>query len=75
MDKLNLSSKLTNCNWDSLRSYLMQEWESLTTSELDAAGPDAIRLARLIERKYGINSDRGMNYIYNIARTLPSFNS
>lgn len=70
-----MSTKLVNCNWNSLRTHLMQEWNGLTPSEIDSAGPDAVRLAQLIERKYGINRERGVNYIYNLARTLPFLNN
>lgn len=59
------------CNWESLREQLLQQWTLLTEQDLNATGPDASRIAILIERKYGIASRMIENYLLNFVRTMP----
>jgi len=59
------------CNWDMLREQLLQQWALISEHDLDMAGPDASRIAILIERKYGIASRMIENYLANFVRTMP----
>ena len=59
------------CNWDIMREQLMHQWTLLSEQDLEMAGPDAARIAMLIERKYGIASRMIENYLLNFVRTMP----
>jgi hypothetical protein len=59
------------CAWLALRAQLLAQWNRLTPRELDEAGPDRERLARLIQTKYGIACELAENYLRNFERTLP----
>jgi hypothetical protein len=59
------------CNWDIMREQLMHQWALLSEQDLEMAGPDAARIAMLIERKYGIASRLIENYLLNFVRTMP----
>lgn len=66
-----LSSIDLRCNWDVLRDQLLRQWTLLSEQDLEMAGPDATRIALLIERKYGIASHMIENYLLNFVRTMP----
>lgn len=59
------------CHWPMLRIQLLEQWTMLTEHDLDISGPNAQRIAALIERKYGISSQLVENYLANFARTMP----
>ena len=59
------------CDWEILRAQLLHQWQRLTAAEIDNAGPNRKRLARLVERKYGIASMCVENYLLNFERTMP----
>lgn len=59
------------CNWEVLREQLLHQWALLSENDLDMTGPDASRIALLIERKYGIASRMIENYLLNFVRTMP----
>ncbi|MBN8530753.1 MAG: hypothetical protein J0L97_02675 [Alphaproteobacteria bacterium] len=60
-----------SCAWEALRLQLLRQWNLLTANEIDEAGPDRNRLARLVEHKYGIPTDSIERYLMNCERTLP----
>lgn len=70
MNHVSTSSKIV-CAWDALRQQLLQQWDRLTPTELDRAGPNRDRLAVLVQRKYGIAASLIRNYLSNFERTLP----
>ncbi len=59
------------CNWHILREQLLAQWSQLSATDLDMTGPDAGRIAQLIERKYGISAQMIENYLQNFVRTMP----
>ena len=59
------------CDWTVLRGQLLHQWQRLTVREIDNAGPSRGRIARLVERKYGIASVCVENYLRNFERTMP----
>ena len=67
----NMSTKAIQCDWPVLRGQLLLQWKKLTSYDLDDAGPDRNRLARLIENKYGISSVLAESYLRNFERTMP----
>lgn len=64
-------NNIISCDWDSLRTQLLLQWENLTKKELDNAGPDRGRIAHLVESKYGVSAPLVENYLMNLERTLP----
>lgn len=66
-----ISRSTITCGWDALRMQLLHEWNLLTAHEIDEAGPDRIRLAQLVQDKYGIPTDSIERYLQNCERTLP----
>ncbi len=59
------------CDWEMLRNRLLYQWQRLTAAEVDNAGPSRSRLARLVERKYGVASLCVENYLRNMERNMP----
>ena len=59
------------CDWETLRSQLLHQWQRLTAEEVDIAGPSRRRIARLVESKYGIAALCVENYLTNFERTMP----
>lgn len=59
------------CDWKALRDQLLLQWERITPTEIDSAGPHRSRLARLVSRKYGVNPMSVENYLRNFERTMP----
>ncbi len=59
------------CDWESLRTQLLDQWKRLSASDVDHAGPSRSRIARLVERKYGVDSVCVENYLRNFERTMP----
>lgn len=59
------------CDWAELRTQLLQQWTNIPVEELDRAGPDRRRIARLVARIYHIATDMVENYLLNVERTLP----
>ena len=66
-----LPASTLSCNWQMLRNQLLKQWNHLTHSDLDRAGPNPQRIAILIEGKYGIPSELVENYLRNFERTMP----
>lgn len=66
-----LSGYDLKCHWPMLRSQLLEQWTQLSESDLDVTGPNAPRIAALIESKYGISSQLVENYLANFVRTMP----
>ena len=60
------------CNKQELGGLLLQQWKSLTRTELDQTRYIKRKIANLIERKYGIHSRITENYLSNLERTLPA---
>lgn len=59
------------CDWQLLRFQLLSQWKKISDLELDSVGPNRKRLARLIERKYGIAARLAEHYLWHFERTLP----
>ena len=59
------------CSWTMLRTQLLKQWNRLSPSELDKAGPDRVRIAGVICDKYDISSILVENYLRNFERTMP----
>ena len=59
------------CDWPSLCSRLLAQWDRLTPTELRETGPSRRKLANLVERKYGIAPELVERYLTNLERTLP----
>lgn len=59
------------CDWEILRTQLLNQWQRLTETEVDNAGPNRKQIARLVARKYGIASLCVENYLRNFERTMP----
>ena len=59
------------CDWKVLRAQLLHQWQRLTATEIDGAGPNRIRIAHLIGRKYGIPTLSIESYLRNFERTMP----
>ncbi len=60
-----------NCDWNVLRTQLLQQWNKLSNVELEATGHNCRNIARLIEGKYGVPAKLAENYLRNFERTLP----
>lgn len=54
-----------------IRELLLSQWNRLTGREVDATNYEKSRLARLIERKYGIDAVLVESYFTNMERRLP----
>lgn len=54
-----------------IQNLLLQQWQRLTLGEIESTHYVKHSIARLIERKYGINSRLMENYLSNLERTLP----
>lgn len=65
-----VSDRIT-CNWKMLRGQLLAQWRHINASELDKIGPNRQRIARLIEREYGVAAELVENYLRNFERTMP----
>ena len=59
------------CDWDMLRMQLLHQWDRLSATDIDYAGPNRRKLAQLVARKYGISFPCIENYLRNFERTLP----
>ncbi|NBO17761.1 MAG: hypothetical protein EBV03_00760 [Proteobacteria bacterium] len=59
------------CDWNSVRGQLMEQWTLLSQKDLEAAGPNRYAIAELVERVYGISHELIENYLSNLERTLP----
>lgn len=59
------------CNWHILRRQLLRQWPLITADELNVAGADCRRIAKLIAHRYGIAPSVVENYLRNFERTLP----
>lgn len=59
------------CDWEALRMQLLHQWQRLTATEVDNAGPSRSRIAHLVERKYGVAALCVENYLRNFERTMP----
>lgn len=59
------------CHWPLLRMQLLEQWDKLTDEDLDITGPNAMQIAYLISRKYGVSSEMVEHYLANFARTIP----
>jgi len=59
------------CSRRVIRDLLLQQWKRLTPKEIDETNFSKLKIALLIERKYGIHSRLTENYLSNIERTLP----
>ncbi len=60
-----------SCNWHVLREQLVNQWDRLSVSELENTGHNRIKIAGLIQNKYGISVEMAVNYLRNFERTLP----
>jgi len=60
-----------SCKWEPFKAQIMEQWNRLTSREIDAVGPNRSKLAMLIENKYGIAAHLVENYLRNFERTLP----
>lgn len=66
-----LSGDRIDCDWEMLRTQLLYKWPLLTSAEVDNAGPNRQRIARLVERKYGVASLCIENYLRNFENPVP----
>ena len=64
--------EMLHCDWRSLKQQLLAQWKKLTLSELDQSGPNRVKIAALIQRKYGISASLIEHYLTNVERTLPA---
>jgi hypothetical protein len=62
-----------HCEWHDLRGQLLLQWCRLSPHELDEAGPNRQRLARLIQRRYGISAPLVISYLQHFEHILPTF--
>ena len=60
-----------SCDWGALSEQLLQQWDQLTPYELEQTGHNRQRIAALIQKKYGVDSNMAENYLRNFERTLP----
>ena len=65
------NSNEAGCDWSTLRSQLLEQWDRLSDGELEATGHDRRRIAELIGYKYGVSTEMAENYLCNFERTLP----
>lgn len=60
-----------SCNWLTLREQLLNQWTRISSAELEETRHIRLNIARLIQKKYGISVEMGLNYLRNFERTLP----
>lgn len=60
-----------DCDWESLRKQLLEQWNKLSPADLDRTGSDRHGIALLVGRAYGISAPLVENYLANMERTLP----
>lgn len=65
------SNQEISCNWNVLREQLLSQWDRLTPTELESTRQDRLKIAGLLQKKYGISVDMAVNYLRNFERTLP----
>ena len=59
------------CDWTMLSMQLLNQWKELTRQDLECTDHSRYAIAKLVERKHGINARLVENYLCNVERTLP----
>jgi hypothetical protein len=61
------------CDRALFSSQLLNQWRDITPEELESTRYDRHQIAMLIERKEGVAASLIENYLRNLERTLPLF--
>lgn len=60
-------------DWTLISAQILNQWNNITPSDLEATHHDRKRIAQLVEKKYGVYSAFVESYLKNMERTLPQF--
>lgn len=70
-DHVPANNNEVSCNWQALREQLLRQWDRISPYELDSTDHNRLKIASLIQHKYGISNEMAINYLRNFERTLP----